>query len=257
MNNPGKPNSHSGLWLALGGAVGIFALLLLSLAASGQAVHRPQVTSLHVEQEAPETVFAGGTITYVLWITNTSGSTVSGAEIYDTWTTGMPQAPPNRDTWWDRGILLLFNGYTADPPSAVASFTHTLNVDARRGEATWSLNPLAAGERVKITFTATVPITTQPALKNYVLEENWGETGPTSLDNSLVAYVPGEDNATTPVASTLIVAPLLSIELTDVADTAPAKYCRVGRLVTYTLAIHNLAGDERTDAWRAEQLVVT
>ncbi len=257
MNDPDKLKTHGGLWLALGGAVGLLSLLLLSLSASGQAISQPQTSSLQVAQEAPETVFSGGIITYVLWITNTSGSTVNDIELYDTWTTGMEQAPPNRDTWWDRGILLLFNGYTADPPSAIASFTHTLNVPARRGEATWELNPLAAGAGVRIVFTATVPITAQPTLKNYSLEENWGTTGPTSLDNSVVAYVPGEDNATTPVASTLIVAPLLSLELSDVAETAPAQYCRAGRLITYTLDIHNMAGDERADSWRAEHLVVT
>lgn len=241
----------------VGGAVllgGLFLALVSparGAAAPGMAApDAPQASSLRITQKGPASALAGEVVIYTIAVTNTSDAPVSGIELFDTWTTNAPQADPSRDQWWDRGILANFNGYVATPASAITGFTQTIELVDRRGEATWALAPLAAGESVEIVFSVTTPITLQPALKNH---KPWGDIGPSNLVNSVVASAPGEDNVDA-VVSAMVVGPLLSIDKTAEGEVAPEGHCRVGRLVTYTVRIENVS--ERADAFRASNLVV-
>jgi uncharacterized repeat protein (TIGR01451 family) len=218
---------------------------------SGVAVPSP----LHVHQEGIDASFADEVVTYTIWVTNTSGSTVSDILLQDTWTTNMPQANQNPN-WWDRGILPEVDGYEASPSSLVTHFTHTLNLDLRRGEGTWTIPALDPGQSVKVEFRVTVPITLQPSLNDHLPLR---DVGPSSVENTTWAEVSGYDDATAPLAAVSIVGPILRVEKFAEAEVAPPGACRVGRLVTYTIQVHNLTEDgstPRPDAWGAENLIV-
>lgn len=252
------------LSLVIVGGAGLLGGLFLALispmrgaAAPGMAAPDATQASLRIIQKGTATVFAGEVATYTIAVTNTSDASVSGIELFDTWTTNAPQA--TKDIWWERGILAKFNGYVATPSDAVASFTQTIELLDERGEATWALYPLAAGESVEIVFSVTVPITLQPALKEHE-PRTWSDLGPSNIANSVVASVPGEEeDVAAPVVSAMVVGPLLSIDKMAEGEVAPEEHCRVGRLVTYTVRIENVTeedGDERPDAVRASNLVV-
>ena len=252
------------LSLMIVGGAGLLGGLFLALIAPTRGAAAPstavpdasQASSLQIVQKGTATAFAGEVVTYTIALTNTSDVEVSGIELFDTWTTNAPQADPTKDLWWDRGILANFNGYVATPVDAIADFTQTIELLDRRGEATWALAPLAAGESVQVVFSVTVPITLQPALKNH---KPWGAIGPSNIANSVVASAPGEENVEAPVESAMVIGPLLSIDKTAAGEVAPEDHCRVGRLVTYTVQIQNVTeadGDERPDAARARHIVV-
>jgi uncharacterized repeat protein (TIGR01451 family) len=246
------------LSLVIIGGTGLLGGLLLALISPTQSAAAPNApqASFVVSQKGTASAFAGEVLTYTIALTNTSGETVNGIELFDTWTTNAPQADPNKDKWWDRGILANFNGYVATPANAIEAFTQTIELLDRRGEATWSLYPLAAGESVEIVFSVTAPITLQPALKAH---EPWDDIGPSNIANSVVASAPGEENVEAPVVSAMVIGPLLSIDKMAEGEVAPEDHCRVGRLVTYTVRIQNVTeedGEERPDVFRASNLVV-
>jgi len=199
----------------------------------------------------PETTFAGETVTYTVRVTNTNAAPISNIILTDTWTTDIPQ-----NGMWQRGVLAQFNGnYQVLPSNAVFSFTYSTS--ERQGIAAWRLNPLPAGQSVQIVLTMTTPITLQPALAEDAL---WGRVGRSILNNSIAATVPGQGSEPAPLVTTLVVAPLLRLQQSAVAEVAPANNCRVGRLVTYTFQIQNLTMEgslERPDAWPAANLVFT
>ena len=246
------------LSLVIIGGTGLLGGLFLALISPTQSAAAPDApqASFALSQKGTASAFAGEVLTYTISLTNTSGETVSGIELFDTWTTNAPQAGPTNDRWWDRGILANFNGYVATPANAIEGFTQTIELLDRRGEATWSLYPLAAGESVEIVFSVTVPITLQPALKEH---EPWDDIGPSNIANSVVASAPGEDNVEAPVESAMVMGPLLSIDKMVAGEVAPEDHCRVGRLVTYTVRIQNVTeedGEERPDVFRASNIVV-
>lgn len=243
-----------GIGLAvLGAMLGLWGLMAaLTGAAQGAALLRDVLPStltaspIKIGQTSPDVAFAGEIVTFTIVVTNTSTEdTLSEVTLQDSWTTKMPQ-----DKWWRRGILLEYEDYTEDPPGAVASFSHILDVDNRRGQATWVLNDMAPGAVVEIELLARVPITLQPSLKGH---EPWGneEIGPTSVENLVVAELEGYDDARSPLASSLVVGPLLEIEHWGEGEDVPepSKESRVGRLVTYTIHFRNLSTGERPDAW--------
>lgn len=199
----------------------------------------------------PERTFAGETVTYTVRVTNTSAAPISNIILTDTWTTDIPQ-----DEMWKRGVLAQFNGnYQVSPPNAVFSFTHSTS--ERQGIAAWRLNPLPAGQSVQIVLTMTTPLALQPALAEDAL---WGRVGRSLLNNSIAATVPGQGSEPAPLVTTMVVAPLLRLQQSAVAEVAPVNNCRVGRLVTYTFQIQNLAAEGsllRPDAWPAANLVFT
>jgi len=199
----------------------------------------------------PERTFAGETVTYTVRVTNTSAAPISNIILTDTWTTDIPQ-----DGMWKHGILAQFNGnYQVLPSNAVFSFTYSTS--ERQGIAAWRLNPLPAGQSVQIVLTMTTPLALQPALAEDAL---WGRVGRSLLNNSIAATVPGQGSEPAPLVTTMVVAPLLRLQQSAVAEVAPVNNCRVGRLVTYTFQIQNLAAEGsllRPDAWPAANLVFT
>ncbi len=199
----------------------------------------------------PETTFAGKTVTYTVRVTNTSAAPISNIILTDTWTTDIPQ-----DGMWKKGILAQFNrNYQVSPSNAVFSFTYSTS--ERQGIAAWRLNPLLAGQSVQIVLTMTTPLALQPALTEDAL---WERVGRSILNNSIAATVPGQGSEPAPLVTTMVVAPLLRLQQSAVAEVAPVNNCRVGRLVTYTFQIQNLTMEgslERPDAWPAANLVFT
>jgi len=248
----------------IGAAVGflIFSLPLTKAALGAPSPADPQASrerigpyglaDLKIDQSGPENTLPGETVIYTIRVTNTSGASISNVVLTDTWTTRIPQ-----DAMWDRGILALYNGnYVSTPPGAVANFTYTLKPEDHRGEAFWNLNPIAAGQHVEIVFTVTTPITLQPTLRE---DSIWGRVGPSDLENSVVAGLPGEGNVEAPLVTSLVVGPLLRVEQSTVGEVAPENNCRVGRLITYTFHVQNLDLEgtlQRPDAWAAVNLVV-
>ncbi len=254
------------LGVAVGGAM--LAVIAL-LAAVGQMAHAsagppdpptvaaPRATAMRVDQRGPDATLAGRVISYVIWFTNTSTTVITGVEIQDTWNTDMPQATSATSPWWERGIIARYESYTASPPDAIAAFTHTLDMTTRSGAATWWLRPISAGESVRIIFSVTVPITLQPALST---QYPWGAVGPSRLGNSVVAVAAGYDNAEAAPVQTSVVGPLLKLTKSVAAETAPEGTCRVGKRLTFTIAIQNVTADgnvDRPDKWGAAHLVVT
>ncbi len=248
-----------GIGLAvLGAMIGLWGLMTaLTGPVQGAILPRevaaPAATPLEVGQTSPDVAFAGEIVTFTIVVTNTSTEdTLSGVTLDDSWTTKMP----NADNWWEHGILLKYDSYIVNPPSAVEDFTHTINTENHRGEATWWLSDMDPGEVVEIELLARVPITVQPALKGH---EPWGkEIGPSSVENSVVGELAGYSDAQAPLASSMVVGPLLEIEHWGEGEDVPAPRdeCRVGRLVTYTIHVKNLSTEERPDAWPASNLYV-
>ncbi len=223
---------------------------------TGPTVASPQA-AMRIDQRGPDAEFAGEVISYVIWFTNTSTSVITGVEVQDTWNTDMPQATSATSPWWERGIIALYESYTASPPDAVTAFTHTLDMTTRSGSATWWLRPISPGESVHIVFSVTVPITLQPALST---QYPWGTVGPSRLGNSVVAIAPGYANAEAAPVQTSVVGPLLRLAKEAVAETAPEGTCRVGKLITFTIVVQNVTADgnvDRPDSWSAAHLVVT
>ncbi len=216
------------------------------------------LADLEVHQSGPQTVFAGDKITYTVTVLNRGGSTVSGVILTDTWVTNLLQ---DINTAWPYGVLARFDGYRVNPPGAVATFTQRVNNTFKRGEATWWLNPIVAGDSIEIVFTATVPITIQPTLDNYIaapLPGSLRRLGPSTVENSVFASV-GTEIFPADLATAQVVAPLLLLTQSATGEWAGANECRVGRLLTYTIKIENVLKDtiNRPDGWPATRLVIT
>ena len=239
-------------WLAL-----IVFMGLLTAPALGDSQSPALLTApVAITQEAPDTVFAGDVLTYTVWVSNVSGSTVEGMVLHDTWTTSLYD---DRAAWWQRGVLAQFNGYVTDPPGAVLSVTRALLPDRKRGEAFFTMAPLPAGESVQVIFSVTVPITVQPSLGEH--EPFRQIMGPTSLENSIIAKVPDQPTAEAPLVSSMVMGPVLRMEKSALGEVAGEDAARIGRLVTYTVQLQNLQSDgttrARPDAYPATNLVVT
>jgi len=222
-----------------------------SLAAPEQNV----VAELEITQAGSDAAFADDLITYTLILTNGTSSSISGIVINDTWATKMSQ---DITKLWQYGILALYEGYTVSPSNAIISMTYQVNSVNRRGEAVFYLNPVAAGGVVEIKLNARVPITLQPALKNYEPipgPNKREEIGPSSVENTVTAVVQGTEKSAG-LVTTQIVGPLLSLTRSAVGEVAGDGLCRVGRLVTYTIVLGNSARSARPDSYSARHLQV-
>ncbi len=229
-------------------------------AASAPAASAPAAptANLLVTQSGPQTVFAGDKVTYTVVVVNNGGTQVNDVVLYDTWVTNMIQ---DLNTAWPYGVLAIFDSYQVNPPGAVATFTQRVNNTNKRGEATWWLNPIVAGDSVEIVFTVTVPITLQPTLDNYVtapLPSALRRLGPTTVENAVYAAV-GLEKFPAELSSAQVVAPLLLLTQTSTGEWSGAAECRVGRLLTYTIKVENVLRDSisRPDGWPATSLVIT
>ncbi len=245
---------------------GVSALPLLdSLNGIGLPRHEVATTAdIAISQEGPkQNIVPGGVTSYTIHVVNNGGSAVSDMTLLDTWSVKMTE--PSISTMWPYGILPEFQTYTVSPPNAVTYFTHTVNNTYKRGEATWDLASLSAGGSVDIIFTLTIPITTQPTLDNYEkpqsLPSSVKTVGPTLLDNSVEVKVGTETPIPAdPWTSVYIAAPLLNVTMVAVGETAGIDHCRIGRLVTYTIAVENVitySRDVRPDGLPATNLVIS
>ncbi len=227
-------------------------------AASAPVVPATPTANLQVTQSGPKTVFAGDKVTYTIVVRNNAGTQVNGVVLNDTWVSNMLQ---DINTAWPYGVLPIFDTYQVSPPSAVATFTHQVNNVNKRGEATWWLNPIVAGDSVEIVFTVTVPITLQPTLDNYIAAPlPWAlrRLGPTTVENAVFAAV-GEEKFPAELSTAQVVAPLLMLTQTSTGEWSGTTECRVGRLLTYTIKVENVLKDsiQRPDGWPATNLVIT
>lgn len=215
--------------------------------------------NLVVSQSGPQTVAAGDTYTYTVIVMNNGSTPATNVILTDTWTTNIYQ---NIADFWAYGILAKFEAYHVDPPGAVSSFTQTVNNALYRGEATWLLNPIVAGDSVKIVFTVTLPITSQPSLANYIaapFPSTRRQLGPSTTENSIFASV-GTQIFPAEISTAQIVAPLLLLTQSATGEGCPLNNARVGRLLTYTIEIENVIKEStlpRPDGWPAANLVVT
>ncbi|HOU15799.1 MAG TPA: hypothetical protein PKZ84_22065 [Anaerolineae bacterium] len=227
-------------------------------AESAPVVLAAPAANLQVTQSGPTMVFAGDKVTYTIVVRNNAGTPVNGVVLNDTWVSNMLQ---DINTAWPYGVLAIFDTYQVNPPGAVATFTHQVNNVNKRGEATWWLNPIVAGDSVEIVFTVTVPITLQPTLDNYIaapLPSSLRRLGPTTVENAVFAAV-GEEKFPAELSTAQVVAPLLLLTQTSTGEWAGTTECRVGRLLTYTIKVENVLKDtiQRPDGWPATNLVIT
>jgi uncharacterized repeat protein (TIGR01451 family) len=218
---------------------------------------------IEISQVGPkQNIAPGGVTSYTVYVVNNGGA-VSDLTLLDTWNVKMTD--PSVSKMWDSGILPEFQTYTASLPDAVTSFTHTVDNTNKRGVATWELASLPAGGSFEVVFTLTIPITTQPALDNYEIFDNLPSgvkgVGPTLLDNSAQVQVGTETPVSAdPWTSVYIAAPLLDVTMSAVGETAGVDSCRIGRLVTYTIAVENVITydrEVRPDGLPATNLVIS
>jgi len=238
--------------------MGLFSLALTYSAHGAQlaAPERNVLADLEIIQAGPDSAVAGDLITYTLVLTNGTSSSISGITIKDTWATKLPQ---DLAKLWGYGILALYEGDTVTPPGAVISKTHQINSVNRRAETVFYLNSVPAGSIVKIVITARVPITLQPALDNYQPIPGTSKReviGPSTVENTVSAGVPGVGEKHAGLVTTQIVGPVLTLTRSAVGEAAGNGLCRVGRLVTYTIVLQNAAPDVRSDSYPAQHLQV-
>ncbi len=210
----------------------LLSFFLIGLVWAETPVDAPASTpqdALTVKMFSAEWIHVGDVLTYTIWVTNTSGSTLDEVFITDTWSVNLPQ------DLWSRDILPHFITYTADPPSAVTFFTHVHNLDNKRGEVYWHLNPLSNGESVELVLSVTIPITLEPSLSEY----EGGRVGPSSVENSLVVD-PSVEAPSMAHNATMIRAPLVRVNTEAIQEVAPPDQIRVGRLMTLTWTLSNL-----------------
>ncbi len=273
------------------GAVGLFALFLLIVTAPAQSARSARLVQgeepvvsyvqdvsrvepllveqppkavtadwIEIDQAGPETVYAGDTITYTIWVTNTSGGVLSGVSILDNWATDMYQEID--DELWGYGILAVYEDENVDPYEARNDFSNSVDVAQQQGAGVWLLNDLADGATVELVLKLTVPITLQPTLKDYSpdpLGFKYNRIGPSTVANSVFADADGRERVAAPPLSTQVVAPLLKFEKYAQGETAGIDEARVGRMVTLTAIITNVNEDlglERPDAWPARHFRV-
>ena len=237
--------------------VGLFFMASTSFVRSAALSTEPHAITaddIAIDQLGPDATFVNELITYTLLVTNTSNSTLSNIIITDTWATNMSQ---DIQKMWPYGVSALYEGYRVLPPDAVAEEYFNVNHINMRGEATWILNPLDSGDAVQIEFIVRVPITLQPTLKSYTLLSGKSyEIGPCSIENTVIAIVQGQQYEA-PLVTSQILAPLLRFTHSAWGETVGSEASRVGRFLTYTLVIENLAQDERSDSYPASNLIIT
>lgn len=261
MNGWLKKRKLYSLLVAMGfglATLALFMLLLTDTALGDFTVQSPLSAPVAISQVGPDTVTAGGVMTYTITVVNTSGDTLAaGWELRDTWTTSL-----YNDTvkWWtERGALASFGGYIETP--AVLSVTHMLRPEVKRGEAVFTMAALAPGASVQVVFSTTVSPALQPSLKEHKAQGAFGEiVGPTSMENSVIAVVSGYTTAEANLVSTMVIGPVLRLWQAAEGEVAGPTAGRVGRVLTYTLALQNLEYDgilHRPDAIPARNLVVS
>lgn len=265
--------THGRLWASILLAAGLLASLLIVLtgpppfasqaAAPAKAPAHSRgalAEDLEISQSGPERTFPGEVVTYTLLLINQGVTAMDNISVTDTWRTDiLGKTEADFDALWPYGPLMTFGGYQASNPALVTAFTHTLNRTLQRGEATWSISSLPAGGSLEIVFTATTPIILQPALANYPygsLPSKFQVMGPSTLQNTVSALV-GATEYPAAFSTATVVGPLLNITLEAEGETTDKGEGRVGRLITYTLAVENMSSQTRVDAWPASNLVVS
>ena len=270
LNSAANGSHRQRLWIPLLIAFVAMCGFVLPLAYPGRAASQQSpaeaasaplapAADLVVSQSGPQRVFVGDTMSYTVVVMNNGATPANDVILTDTWTTNIYQDIVD---FWPYGILATFQDYHVNPPGAVTSFTHQVNDTLYRGEATWWLNPIVAGDSVEIVFTVTVPITVQPSLASYIDEpfpSNRRQLGPSTAENSIFASI-GTEIFPAEVSTAQIVAPLLQLTQTATGEGCELNEGRVGRLLTYTIEIENVFDEgylARPDGWPATNLVVT
>ncbi len=188
-----------------------------------------QQVGLPLHKEGPDQINILEVLTYTLTFTNTTGQTLNGVIITDTWTT--------KSQKYDREgnpPLAEYNGNYQVSGVTVQFFTYTLNLALRRGEATWVLSPMGPGVVGTIVFTMGVPDFLQPQGLPVVV-------GPSSIENSaaITTSTPGVRTGDYIVGSS-VVGPVLELRKSFTTETGLSGGERLGRIVTYTLQLQNL-----------------
>ncbi len=188
-----------------------------------------QQVGLPLDKEGPDQVNVLEVLTYTLTFTNTTGQTLDGVIITDTWTT--------KSQKYDRGgnpPLAEYNGNYQVSGVTVNFFTYTINTALRRGEATWILGPITPGVVGTIVFTMGVPDLLQPQGAPVVV-------GPSSIENSaaITTSTPGVRTGDDIVGSS-VVGPVLELRKSFSTETGLSGGEHLGRIVTYTLQLKNL-----------------
>ena len=203
------------------GALALVVLLLSAFAPAQVALGEPQAVGLQVDKLGPDTVFAGETMTYTILVTNTTGQTLNGVVITDTW---------NSQDY--SGAYSYGGGVIVD------SFTF---VTQPTKYAQFNLLPMGPGAGF-IQISMTILPSLQPRYdRNPII---------IIVGNSVVITTsnPGVTAGTDRV-DTKIVGPVLRLTKTY-TPTNP----RPGRLLTYTFILEN---QNRTDAIDATNVVIT
>ncbi|MBN2001791.1 MAG: DUF11 domain-containing protein [Anaerolineae bacterium] len=241
--------------------VWLFLTTTTSSVQGASNVFDPQApqAAFEINQLGPNSAFANDVVVYTILFTNTGTAPLSNIIITDTQATKMIQ---DINKLWKYGVLLNDVEYTSQPANIVASHIYTVSQTNKRGELTLFLNPIAAGTSGRIMISARVPITLQPALKTYEYipgTTDRTDIGPSTVENAVVATVQGDQHIA-PLATTQIVAPLLALSESSVAEVAPVNQCRIGRLITYTLVVKNTPNSgsgSRGDTYPASHLVIS
>ncbi len=252
---------RSAVLLAAMSAALCLVWLFMSTAAGGvqgaSEIQAPQDV-FEINQLGPNSAFADNVVVYTIFLTNTSSGSLSNIIITDTQSTKMAQ---DLNKTWEFGVLLNYINFTTVPANAVSSSSYNINQVHKRGELTLHLNPVAAGGTVRIMISARVPITLQPALKSYLPFPDTAKReliGPSTVENAVVAVQQGQQYRA-PLATTQIIAPVLTLSKSAQGEVAGKNECRIGRLVTYTLVVKNApytGSGSRSDTHPAGHLVV-
>ena len=207
--------------LAVVGAFALMALLLGAFAPARTARgEEAATTALQIDKEGPIYVFAGEMMTYTIRVTNTTGSTLDGVVITDTWT-----HQDYSGTYATSGGVAIGSVVYATMPTKYARYL---------------LQPLGPFANGLIQITMTISPALQPRYTAL----------PTVLGNSVVitTSTPGV-SANQDTVDTPIVGPVLQLTK-SYTPTNP----RAGRLFTFTFRLEN---KPRSDAIDATGIVIT
>lgn len=207
--------------VAVIGAFAFVGLILSAFAPARVVFGDTQAVDLQVDKLGPETVFAGETMTYTILVTNTTGQTLNGVVITDTW-----NSQDYSGTYSYGGGVIVDSFTFVTQPTKYAQF---------------NLLPMGPGAGfIQISMTILPPL--QPRYdRNPII---------TRVGNSVVITTsnPGVTAGTDRV-DTKIVGPVLRLTKTY-TPTNP----RPGRLLTYTFILEN---QNHTDAIDATNVVIT
>ncbi len=213
-----------------------------------------------ISQAGPDKTFAGEIISYTLLLVNNSLTAMDNITVTDTWRTNiLGKDSEDFDDLWNLGPLMTFDGYSASNPALIVTSAYTLNRDLQRGEAIWIISSLPAQSSLEIIFTATTPVILQPAMANYPYEpliSKFRVMGPSTLQNTVSAQIGATEYPANFSAAT-VMAPLLDVTMDVLGETTDTDEGRVGRMITYTLAVENVSAAERVDTWPASNLFVS